>query len=213
MPGERKRRVDPARAAHRAARRERLLDAAADAIRAHGAGTSMDAIAADVGVAKPVLYRYFDSREGLMLALADRFSAALATELRDALARDAAPQDALRAAIDTYLRFVEREPALYRFLTNWAEAEHPQALTGLMAQMGEEIGKVLGERIQAIGVDPEPAVPWGYGMVGMVHLAGDWWLERGGMDRERLVDHLVTLLWRGIDGYAREERRGAQPSG
>lgn len=202
MQAERRRRVDPAKAAHRAARRERLLDAAADAIREHGAGTSMDVIAAEVGVAKPVLYRYFDSRHGLMLALADRFSAALAAEIRTALTAPGEPATLLRDSIDTYLSFVEREPALYRFLTQWAQAEHPQAVTGLMAQLAEEIAKVLGERLQDFGLDPEPAEPWGYGMVGMVHLAGDWWIERATMPRERLVKHLASLLWSGIEGYA-----------
>jgi hypothetical protein len=32
----------------------------------------------------------------------------------------------------------------------------------------------------------------------MVQVAGDWWLEQRSMTRERLVDHLVTLLWTGL---------------
>lgn len=202
MEPERKRRPDPARAAHKAERRERLIDAVADALRRHGAGASMDEIAADVGVAKPVLYRYFDSRHGLNLALADRVTGALTWELQDALTRDAGPRALLRTCIDTYLGFVEREPELYCWLTQWARTEQPHAVTGLMAQFGDEIGKVLAERLAAFDLDPAPAVTWAYGIVGMVHLAGERWLDRQDAPRERLVDDLVTLLWGGIAGYA-----------
>lgn len=202
MEPERKRRPDPVRAAHKAERRERLIDAVADALRRHGASASMDEIAADVGVAKPVLYRYFGSRRGLNSALAERVTGSLTWELQDALARDAGPRALLRVSIDTYLAFVEREPQLYRWLTQWAQAEEPQAVTGLMAQFGDEIAKVLAERLAAFGLDPAPAPTWAHGIVGMVHHSGDRWLDRQDMPREALVDQLVTLLWGGIAGYA-----------
>jgi hypothetical protein len=34
----------------------------------------------------------------------------------------------------------------------------------------------------------------------MVHLAGDWWLERRTMTRARLVDDITSLLWHGLGG-------------
>ena len=201
MEAERKRRPDPAREAHKAERREKLIDAVADAVRRHGAGASMDDIAAEVGVAKPVLYRYFGSRDGLNAALAERVTGSLTWELQDALTRDAGPRALLRVSIDTYLAFVEREPQLYRWLTQWSQAEAPQAVAGLMAQFGEEIGKVLGERLAAFGADPAPAATWAHGIVGMVHLTGDRWLDRQDLTRAQLVDQLVTLLWSGLSGY------------
>jgi hypothetical protein len=59
---------------------------------------------------------------------------------------------------------------------------------------------VLGEQLRALGIDSGPAEPWAFGIVGMVHLAGDWWLERRTMTRARLVDDLTTLLWNGLGG-------------
>ncbi|MEY2432610.1 MAG: hypothetical protein QOC92_2335, partial [Acidimicrobiaceae bacterium] len=40
------------------------------------------------------------------------------------------------------------------------------------------------------------------GIVGMVHLAGDWWLERRTMTRAHLVDDITALLWNGLGGLA-----------
>ena len=40
----------------------------------------------------------------------------------------------------------------------------------------------------------------------MVHLAGDWWVERRTMPRERLVDYLAGLLWHGMRGWGEVQR-------
>src|SRR5437870_1050650 len=90
--------VDPRR---REARTAALVDAAVAAIRRHGPGVSMDQIAAEAGVAKPILYRHFGDRGGLVLAVAVRFMAELRTDLRAALALPAAdPRTIVVAAID-----------------------------------------------------------------------------------------------------------------
>ena len=45
-------------------------------------------------------------------------------------------------------------------------------------------------------------MPWGYGIVGLVHQAGDWWLEDRTMSREDLVGYLTNLLWSGLESAA-----------
>src|SRR5205085_11864666 len=104
------------RIARRAARRAELLEAAVRAIRRDGPQVSMDAIAAEGGVTKPIVYRHFGDRVGLASALADQFGAALVAELDEALAQDLPPDQLLRATIEAYLAFVERDPQLYSFL-------------------------------------------------------------------------------------------------
>ncbi|MEY2458619.1 MAG: hypothetical protein QOG30_449, partial [Acidimicrobiaceae bacterium] len=58
--------------------------------------------------------------------------------------------------------------------------------------------------------DSGPAEPWAFGIVGMVHLAGDWWLERRTMTRARLVDDITALLWTGLGGLVPASREEAQ---
>jgi AcrR family transcriptional regulator len=191
------------RTARRAARRTELLDAAVRAIRRDGPTVSMDAIAAEAGVTKPILYRHFGDRVGLATALADEFGSGLVTELDEALARDLPPDQLLRTAIDAYVGFVERDPYLYSFLVGRLGAPvGADVANGLVMQVGQRVAVVLGEQLRAQGVDSGPAEPWAYGIVGMVHLAGDWWLERRTMTRERLVDDLTRLLWSGLGGLA-----------
>src|SRR5437870_2004883 len=67
------------RSAQRADRREALLTAAIGGIRKHGPSASMDALAAEAGITKPILYRHFGDRAGLVKAIAERFADSLMT--------------------------------------------------------------------------------------------------------------------------------------
>lgn len=202
---------DRDRSARRAARRTELLDAAVRAIRRDGPSVSMDVIAAEAGVTKPIVYRHFGDRVGLASALAEQFGAALVAELDDALGRDLPPDQLLRATIDAYLAFVERDPHLYNFLVGRLGAPVGSDLAnGLITQVGSRVALVLGEQLRALGIDSGPAEVWAFGIVGMVHMAGDWWLERQTMTRTRLVDDITALLWNGLGSLAgtpREEGR------
>lgn len=187
----------------RALRRASLLDAAVDAIRARGAGVSMEELARAAGVTKPILYRHFGDRGGLIAQLGERFATDLEKQLQRALGAGTSPRHTLVATIDAYLAFVEHDPEVYRFLVERLTGEHADAarqLGNFLRQVGAQIAVVLGEQLRAAGVDSGGAEPLAHGIVGMVHAAGDWWLERRTMPRERLVEYLADLLWRGFSG-------------
>ena len=199
-----RRRHDPARDARRAARREELLAGAIRVIRRDGPLASMDAIAAEAGVTKPIVYRHFGDRDGLTQAVAAQFAGELFEELRGALAADADPEAVLRTTIDAYLAFIERDPQIYRFVVQSPPPPGSEGLTltGFVRQVGQEVSMVLGERLRQVGGDSGAAEPWAFGLVGMVHSAGDWWLERRSMPRARLVDYLTALVWTGMSASA-----------
>ena len=199
---KRRREPDPEREARRAERREELLDAASRVIRRDGPSASMEQIAAEAGVTKPILYRHFRDRGDLVSAMADRFAADLTGELAGSLNQDGDPRDILAATIDSYLSFVERDPDVYRFIIQEI-APSPDAtmqLTSFMHELGAQVAVVLGEQLRAAGVDSGGAEPMAHGIVGMVHSAGDWWLQSRSMPRSRLVDYLTSLLWAGLTG-------------
>jgi AcrR family transcriptional regulator len=186
------------RDARRLERREGLLDAAMEVIRRDGPGVSMEAIAAEAGVTKPIIYRHFGDRSGLVAALAQRFSNDLMGALQASLLRDAEPRELLVGTIDAYLSFVEKEPNLYRFVVQHVDGGHAE-MSGFVRQVAQQVAIVMGERLRQIGYDSGAAEPWAYGLVGMVHLAGDWWVDRQAMPRARLVEYLTTLVWNGLD--------------
>jgi AcrR family transcriptional regulator len=184
-----------AQARARAQRRDDLLDASVALIRSDGPFVSMEQIAAACGVTKPILYRHFGDRDGIVMALAERFVARLEGLLAPALTSDAPAEDLLRRTIDAYLRLVESDTNLYRFLSAHAGADRRDLLAALVA---EGVSVALAQRLADAGEDPLRARPWAYGLVGMVHFAGDWWADDRTLTREGLVDQLMALAWNGL---------------
>ena len=158
----------------------------------------MEAMATEAGITKPILYRHFGDRAGLVAAVAERFADALSTELDAALRTNTGPRDVLVQTIDAYLAFVERDPSLYRFVVRGVAAGAADAIGDFMDQVGRRVAVVVGEQLRAAGQDSGGAEPIAHGIVGMVHAAGDWWVERQTMPRHRLVEYLTELLWSGL---------------
>ncbi len=178
-------------------RRQAFLDAAVTAIRRDGAKVSMEVIAREAGVTKPILYRIFGDRDGLLQALGENLAAQVLREVTTALERAGDdPKEMLRTAIAAYVALIDDDPDVYRFVT---EHSTPGSnLTGLAAEVARAIAVVMGEQLRQRDLDSGSAEPWAFGIVGMVHLAGDWWVRTRTLPRERLVTYLVDLLWDGF---------------
>ncbi len=195
----------PDRNGKRQAHKMALLEAAIEAVRRDGPGVSMDQMAAAGGVTKPILYRHFGDRAGLVTAIAEYAYGQIATGLDEALHSGGIPRQVVASTIDAYLRFIESDNALYRFLVHRTivETDDPSAiLTDFIGRAGRQVAMVLGEELRAAGLDSGPAEPWAFGIVGMVHSAGDWWIETRTMPRERLAEYLTSLVSDGFPALA-----------
>lgn len=192
------RRRDSERARLRERRREELLDAADRVIERRGTDVSMDEIASEAGITKPVLYRHFGDKDGLYTALTERYIAELVVALRPAVeATD--PRSRLAATIDAYLSYVEREPERYRFLLH--AGDQPRTAPLMEDFRRRHIANcafAAVENIKRAGLDPGFAEPWAQCVVGMVRAAGTSWLESRSLPRALLVEYLTTILWDGF---------------
>ena len=77
-------------------------------------------------------------------------------------------------------------------------ATRQQPVVSLASEVARNVAVVLGARLRDIGVDDTPAELWAHAIVGMVHLAGDWWVDRRTFTRDEVVAQLVRLLWDGL---------------
>ncbi|MDJ1136315.1 TetR family transcriptional regulator [Streptomyces iconiensis] len=184
-------------------RRGELLEAADRVVLREGPGASMNAIAAEAGITKPILYRHFGDKGGLYRALAVRHTDALLEALRAALDAPSERRERVEATLDTYLAAIEARPQVYRFLMHPAEDSTTgegafdvgQHSAPLLRRLGEELAQVIAERVDLGPESEELARVWGHGIVGMMHAAGDWWLRERPCERAQLVRHLADLLW------------------
>ena len=102
--------------AERAQRRDQLLDAAEATLRREGPTASMEAMASEAGVTKPILYKHFGSKDGLADALAERWVNLLGEGVESALTGTDDPRVQVEATIRAYLGFIDEHPEIYRFL-------------------------------------------------------------------------------------------------
>ena len=193
-------------AAKRQARRQVLVRAATDAIRRLGPEVSMDAMAAEAGITKPILYRYFGDRDGLVTAVADCFADELIARLEKVIAASTPAGEQTYQAIDCYVGFIEEDPALYGFFAQHAAVGGP-AVQSVVDRVAATLARSLGEGLRAAGADSAPAGAWAYGIVGMVHLAGARWAAHPAIPRHRLIEYLTDLTRFGLEGVPPEGNR------
>jgi len=206
-------------AAHRAARREELIDAAITAVSRHGATVGMDQIASVAKTGKPVIYRYFTDKTDLYRAVTQRLVGNVLTTLVRAMATDPPPRELIHVSIEAYLALLESNPELYRFV-----AQHPLVGNALPGASGvvdfstvvaELLGQHLGAQLRENGLDPAFAHPWGEAIVGFISAASIWWIDhRDAMTRQQLADYLSSLLWGGAAGVYQSigQRVDAKPA-
>jgi AcrR family transcriptional regulator len=135
IPGERLARVE----------RERLmLRAAGEAFATHGFhGSSMDEIARAAGITKPMLYRYFGSKEGLYAAYLQMTGRELVDMVRAPDTRGQSPQLRLRAGLQAFLTYVKEHRAGWTVL-------HGETAAPSDAQIAREIAELRGRIIRML---------------------------------------------------------------
>ena len=188
-------------AGHREQRRRELVAAAVSAIRRLGPTVTMDDIAAEAGVAKPVLYRMFRDKAELYRAVGssvagEQLIPALVAELSQR--RD--PRAYVEAMIDTYLRLIESEPELYRFVMHPVLDERdvrPDLVRTYKEVIADHVARVIASVLPE-GRDITLTHSWSRALVGMVHEAGDWWIEERPISRAVLAAQLTDLAWGGV---------------
>jgi AcrR family transcriptional regulator len=181
--------------AHRVARRADLIDAVLDAVRQRGAGIDMDDVAAVCGVAKPVFYRYFKDKADLFLAVGREVGERLVAGVVAALEGTQDPRDMIAAAVDTFLRAVEDDPQVYRFVLQ--RPVNATTASDYSAVISKHASRLIGDMLRDAGLDTGAAEPWGFAMVGAVRSAAERWLDEPTMSRAALTGYLTNFLWAG----------------
>ncbi len=108
--------------------RERILGVASDLFSSRGINaTSVDTIVAEAGIAKVTLYKYFESKEQLILEYLRQYDAKLWQKLsaRKA-AQNAAPRDSIMDLVHAVMDWIE-DPEFKGFAFVKATVEFPQS--------------------------------------------------------------------------------------
>jgi AcrR family transcriptional regulator len=196
----------------RALREEQMLDVATRLFAEHGfRDASMDEIAEQCGITKPMLYAYFESKEGLFTASAERGSERLRQAVRAATEGAAKPDVRLWRGLLAVFEFVDENRESWAVLYPYGPTSAgPFAATAGRARdaMAELVAELFAELAPAGDADPTaaPAVnaSLAHALTGATIALASWSLDHPEESREEHAMRLMNFAWMGL----RSLRRG-----
>ncbi len=177
----------------RSEREPLMLDAAERVFSRSGFyGASMDAIAAEAGISKPMVYNYFGSKEGIYLAYLERAGRDLLNRLLAADVPDGTLAERLEAGAGAFFGFVGENHDGWRVLREEMVGQR-EAVGGQVATMRTAIHALLSEVLVEEGGDPRRVDAYANALTGAGESLADWWLEHPDAPVELLVETLVAM--------------------
>ncbi len=180
---------------HRAPRREQIVVAAAAAIEEYGAGVGTAQIAERAGVARPHVYRHFDSKDDLEGEVLRFAATQLIEAVRPAMRRSGTAPVIIEGVIAAAVGWAEEHPNLYRFM-----AARQQTKATHRARLGRT--RFLGEVVAAASAylrtpDVGVALPAGgkAGLMGLVDAGIIWWLDHHDESQPEVVTRVAHQVW------------------
>ena len=136
-------------------RREQLLDATKAIVAQHGFhAVSIEAVAREAGITRPIVYGHFQDLTGLLEALVDREAARALDQLVTVLPGDLGhgdPRETLLTALRGYLEAVRSDPETWKLVLMPPEGapavlhDHiARGRTGVVEHLAQAVGPGLG---------------------------------------------------------------------
>jgi AcrR family transcriptional regulator len=180
-------------------RRQQLLDIGRRLFAERGlVGTSIEEIAAQAGVSKPVVYEHFGGKEGLYAVVVDREVERFLT-MATTLLEGEDTREKFEAAAIALLRYIEENADGFRILVRDSPpGSGSGTFSSLISDIASQVEYILGDVFKARGYDPKYAPMYAQMLVGMVAFTGQWWLDARKPKLEEVAAHLVNMAWNGL---------------
>jgi AcrR family transcriptional regulator len=184
-------------------RRAQLLEVARKVFGGRGFhSVTMDTVAREAGVTKPILYDHFPSKRELYLALLEADLDLLRTRLHTALQAPTGNRQRIRASFQAYFDFVDDHAEGFRLLMQEAIGAERE-FREMVGQFRDEVLKEVAELIlrESRGnIERMEAEALALGLIGMVETAAQQNPGDSKPKRRAAVNTLVRLAWKGISG-------------
>ena len=181
------------------------------------AAVTMDEVAAEVGVTKPLLYTYFGNKDRLYLACmrpaGDALMQTVLEAVVTAIAQTSTAPDALRSGIHAFFRFIDADRSAWRVLFDETlpaggevargVLEYRERLEGLVtAALLDQIPAGRGGRRARAEVAALSAA-----LLGAAEALGRWWLRTGAIGADEAAELLIATVEPGL-----RERAARRPT-
>ncbi|WP_245667373.1 TetR/AcrR family transcriptional regulator [Actinomadura macra] len=187
----------------RAERERQMLDVAEEVFGDRGyQATSMDEIAERCGVSKPMLYEYFGSKDGLLLACITRSKAELLDVTQKAMAGATAPEDILWRGMVAYFSFIDAHSKSFDMLLREPFAASPRTLEAVEATRRQQSTLVAGMLTAFAPSAPQDAVDaFTEIIIGGSERLAQWRTRRPEVTAEDAARYMTDFCWNGLSLY------------
>jgi AcrR family transcriptional regulator len=204
-----------------ARRRRQLVVAAIELFGAQGFhDTSMDDIADEAGVTKPVLYQHFPSKRDLYVELLESVGTDLIAAVSRAAEQEIIPSRRVLAGFTAYFRFVSEKTAAFQLLFGTG-ARGTDEFADVIRRFEDQLAGIIAGLIDA-GTDDDHRNLLAYAMAGSAEMISRQWVlsardHESEADRvpqldpeagDILAQRLSELLWGGLRSLPRGPHPG-----
>lgn len=186
-----------------------MLEVAERVFGLHGFhATTMDEIAEEVGVTKPLIYDYFGSKEGLLAATIERARRQLLEALINAWVADSeqAARDRVRGVITAFFTFVDEREQAFAILRT--EGSLIGEAAAVVERIRQQTAKALAEGISMLPefaeLAPGRVVFLAEVMIGGIERLAVYRSEHPGLTSQEAAELVMTLYWDGLGSLARD---------
>ncbi|WP_186832299.1 TetR/AcrR family transcriptional regulator [Micromonospora endolithica] len=186
----------------RAVREQQMLDAAVKVFSRRGFhAASMDEIAEDAGISKPMVYAYLGTKEELFVACLHREGTRMMHAIAGAAAPDLPADVRLWRGLRAFFGFVGAHRDGWAVLYRQARGEQPFAgeLAAMRARLVEVVAGMLDHALRTEGrqVGETDLEVVAYALVGATESLADWLADHPEADPEKTATRMMNVAWQG----------------
>jgi AcrR family transcriptional regulator len=174
-----------------------------DTVRRFGPDASIDQIADQAGVSKPVVYTEFGGKYGLVDAMAVELAAQVERTVIAELAATGAfsPEAAIRAVVGALVDLIDEEQALYAYIVrNLRTSDRGLLENALVRVIHSRAALIIGHL--ASELRPEELRLLTDGVFGFVFAVVESWMATREFDKDHLVTTITTVIQAALKGVA-----------
>ncbi len=187
-------------------RRDQLIEVSRHVFAEKGFdAASIEEIASEAKISKPVVYEHFGDKESLYAIVVDREMTLLMSMMTESLTSDR-PRVLLEQAATALFDYIDAHTDGFRVLLR----PHPRGdqRGGTFGTVMREVADHLSERLVVVhkryGYPVRLAPMYSHMLVGMVALTGEWWAEVRKPSKEIVITQVVNMAWNGVSGLEKD---------
>lgn len=192
----------------RAVREQQMLDAAVKVFSRRGFhAASMDEIADDAGISKPMVYAYLGTKEELFIACLHRESTRMMEAIAGAAAPDLPADERLWRGLRAFFGFVGAHRDGWAVLYRQARGSQPFAaeLATMRGRLVDVVAGMLDHALRASGreIGATDLEVVAYALVGASESLADWLADHPEADAGKTATRMMNVAWLGADQLLR----------